>query len=84
MHLTSALVAGALACHASAFLVPLEVSKAAEQPQASDPNPLIVDASYIVDLECPGCPFFGIEDTTQVQSDVENKIVSTCLDSISH
>lgn len=79
MYLSSALVAAsAFALHTSAFLLPLEVSKAAEQaryPLTSGPNRL--------ELDCPGCPFFGIEDTAEVQPDVENKIVSTCLSNLS-
>ncbi|KAK4936334.1 hypothetical protein LTR10_022762 [Elasticomyces elasticus] len=74
MHLAHALVASAFALRASAFLIPLEISKAAEQATADlarlFSNPNVVD----IGLDCPGCPFFGAEDQTQPQFDVENKI----------
>jgi hypothetical protein len=74
----SALAASAFALHASAFLVPLEISNAAEQAK-SDLSSFFAPAPNTLQLDCPGCPFFGIEDTAQVQPNVENKIVSTCL-----
>lgn len=77
MHITPALVASCLALEASAFLVPLEVSKAAEQAK-SELASLLATTGHTVDLECPGCPYFGIEVTDEPQGDVENKIVSTC------
>ncbi|EXJ91559.1 hypothetical protein A1O3_00107 [Capronia epimyces CBS 606.96] len=73
MYLTSALVASALALRASAFLVPLEVSNAAEQAK-SELAALLTKTGRTVDLDCPGCPFFGIEDTTKLQYNVETKI----------
>lgn len=78
MYLSSALVASAFALHASAFLVPLEISEAAEKAK-SDLASFFAATPNTLQLDCPGCPFFGIEDTAQVQPNVENKIVSTCL-----
>jgi hypothetical protein len=73
MYLSSALVAtSAFALHTAAFLIPLEVSNAIELGK----GPLITGPNTF-ELDCPGCPFFGIEDTSEVQYDVENKIVST-------
>lgn len=73
MYLSSALLASALALRASAFLVPLEVSKAAEQAK-SELAALLGKIGHTVDLDCPGCPFFGVEDNSELQYDVENKI----------
>ena len=76
MYITPALVAGCLALEASAFLVPLEVSNAAEQAK-SELASLLAATGRTVDLDCPGCPYFGSEEADD-QHDVENKIVSTC------
>ncbi|KIX09261.1 uncharacterized protein Z518_00340 [Rhinocladiella mackenziei CBS 650.93] len=73
MYIAPALVASALALPASAFLVPLEVSNAAEQAKA-ELGALLARPARTVDLDCPGCPFFGAEDTTEPQYGVENKI----------
>ncbi|EXJ93553.1 hypothetical protein A1O1_01945 [Capronia coronata CBS 617.96] len=73
MHLTSALLVGAWALEASAFLVPLEISKAAQQAK-SELAALLAKPAHAVDLDCPGCPFFGVDDTTALQYDVENRI----------
>lgn len=77
MHITPALVASCLALEASAFLVPLEISKAAEQAK-SELASFLATTGHTVDLDCPGCPYFGIEDADEPQEDIENKIVSTC------
>ena len=81
MHIAPALVASALALKASAFLVPLEVSKAAEQAK-SELASLLASRGHTVDLDCPGCPWFGAEDSTHPDSEIETKIVSTCLVSV--
>ncbi len=80
MYLAPALVASALAFEASAFLIPLEVSKAAEQAK-SELAALLATKGAVVDLDCPGCPFWPNQDTAEPQMDVENKIVSTCSSS---
>jgi hypothetical protein len=77
MHIAPALVAGCLALEASAFLVPLEVSEAAQQAK-SELASLLANTGRTFDLDCPGCPYFGVEDTEHPDEDVENKIVSTC------
>lgn len=81
MHLIHALVASACTLHASAFLLPLEVSNAAEQAK-SELASFFTQSVTSLDLDCPGCPFFGGKDSTQALSYVENKIVSTCLETI--
>ncbi|ETI24195.1 hypothetical protein G647_03564 [Cladophialophora carrionii CBS 160.54] len=73
MHIAPALVAGYLALQASAFLVPLEVSEAAQQAK-SELASLLATTGHTVDLDCPGCPYFGVEDTQHPEDDVENKI----------
>ncbi|KAI1615825.1 hypothetical protein EDD36DRAFT_198016 [Exophiala viscosa] len=74
MHLAHALVASALALRASAFLIPLEISKAAEQANADLARLFSSPSVVAVDLGCPGCPYFAGEDSAQPQFDVENKI----------
>lgn len=72
MHLPSALVAAsAFALHTAAFLIPLEVSNAVDQAKS-----LLITGPNTFELDCPACPFFGIENTAEVQHDVKNKIVS--------
>ncbi|EXJ60947.1 hypothetical protein A1O7_05100 [Cladophialophora yegresii CBS 114405] len=73
MHIAPALVAGCLALEASAFLVPLEVSEAAQQAK-SELASLLATTGHTVDLHCPGCPYFGVEDSEQPKEDVENEI----------
>ncbi len=77
MYITPALVAGCLVLKASAFLVPLEVSKAAEQAKTELAS-LLATTGHTVDLDCPGCPYFGNEEVDVQGDDIENKIVSTC------
>ncbi|KIW29045.1 uncharacterized protein PV07_04891 [Cladophialophora immunda] len=73
MYITPALVAACLTLEASAFLVPLEVATAAKQAK-SELASLLATTGHTVDLDCPGCPYFGTEDTAGLQGDVENKI----------
>ncbi|KAJ9604785.1 hypothetical protein H2200_010900 [Cladophialophora chaetospira] len=73
MYITPALVAGCLALQASAFLVPLEVSEAAEQAK-SELATLLATTGHTVDLDCPGCPYYGNEDGDEASKDIENKI----------
>ncbi|KIW68147.1 hypothetical protein PV04_04113 [Phialophora macrospora] len=73
MHIAPALVAGCLALEASAFLVPLEVSEAAQHAK-SELASLLATTGHTVDLDCPGCPYFGVEDTEHPDDDVENQI----------
>ncbi|OAP57710.1 hypothetical protein AYL99_08448 [Fonsecaea erecta] len=73
MYITPALVAASLALEASAFLVPLEVATAAKQAK-SELASLLATTGHTVDLDCPECPYFGTEDTDDLQEDVENKI----------
>ena len=76
MHLKSALVAGTLALQASAFLVPLEISKAAGEAKAQLES-IWSQSTQTVELDCPNCPFFGPGDTlTTWDEDDENKLVS--------
>ncbi|KAK5056656.1 hypothetical protein LTR84_012188 [Exophiala bonariae] len=71
MYLSSALVAtSAFALHTAAFLIPLEVSNAVELGR-----PPFLNGPSEFELDCPGCPFFGVEDTAEVQYDIENKIL---------
>lgn len=78
MRFAPALVASALALEASAFLVPIEISRAAEQAK-SELAALLATTGHTVDLDCPGCPYFGAGDQTVPVSDVESKIVRTCF-----
>ena len=77
MHFIPALAASALVLRASAFLVPLEISRAAEQAKPELAS-LLASAGHSVDLDCPGCPWFGAEDSARPDSEVETKIVRTC------
>lgn len=80
MHLAPALVACALSSRASAFLLPLEVTEAAERADIQvKPPPGVVMTGGSVDLDCPHCPYFGLENPTEPQFGVDSKIVSTCL-----
>lgn len=80
MYLAPALVAGALASRASAFLLPLEVTKAAARPAFEvKPPPSVVMVGGSVDLDCHDCPFVDPENPSVVQVGVESKIVSTCV-----
>ncbi|KIW92814.1 uncharacterized protein Z519_06663 [Cladophialophora bantiana CBS 173.52] len=72
MYITPALVAACLTLEASAFLVPLEVATAAKQAK-SELASLLATTGHTVDLDCPGCPYFGTEES-ELQDDVENKI----------
>ncbi|OAL37901.1 hypothetical protein AYO20_02734 [Fonsecaea nubica] len=73
MYITPALVAACLTLEASAFLVPLEVATAAKQAK-SELASILATTGHTVDLDCPGCPYFGPEDTAELREDVENKI----------
>ncbi|KIW45958.1 uncharacterized protein PV06_01657 [Exophiala oligosperma] len=75
MYLAPALVAGALASRASAFLLPLEVTKAAARPAFEvKPPPSVVMVGGSVDLDCHDCPFVDPENPSVVQVGVESKI----------
>ncbi|KAK5462878.1 hypothetical protein LTS15_002590 [Exophiala xenobiotica] len=75
MHLAPALVACALASRASAFLLPLEVTEAAERADIQvTPPPGVVMTGGSVDLDCPDCPYFGLENPTEPQFGVDSKI----------
>lgn len=77
MHLRSPVLASVLALKASAFLVPFEVTKTGEDIRNEIASAFFAKTGRTVDLDCPGCPFFGVEDTSELQYGVENKIVST-------
>ncbi|KIW18178.1 hypothetical protein PV08_02466 [Exophiala spinifera] len=75
MHLAPALAAGALALRASAFLLPLEVTAAAERPAFEvKPPPEVLMVGGSIDLDCPGCPFVDPKTPSVVQLGVESKI----------
>ncbi|EHY55275.1 hypothetical protein HRR83_009077 [Exophiala dermatitidis] len=74
MHLRSPVLASVLALKASAFLVPFEVTKTGEDIRNEIASAFFAKTGRTVDLDCPGCPFFGVEDTSELQYGVENKI----------
>jgi hypothetical protein len=81
MILRSALAAGVLALQASAFLVPLEVTKEVEAAKARLES-LWWNQAHTVELSCPGCTFPGPQqDGIEYSSTDENTIVSL-IDSI--
>jgi hypothetical protein len=79
MYIKSALVAGCcLALETSAFLVPLEVSNAVEQAKTELAS-LLATGGHTVDLDCPGCPYLGVDDVAEdYDEEIGTKIVSTC------
>ena len=74
MYLSSALVAGLLAARASAFLIPPRISEAAFEVKKGLIS-VLADLPRSVELDCPGCPFAGVE-TAAWQDNVENRIVT--------
>jgi hypothetical protein len=76
MHIRSALVAGILALQASAFLVPLEISKAAKQAKGQIES-IWSQSTHSVELDCPNCPLLASPDTgVEWDEDDENRLVS--------
>jgi hypothetical protein len=76
MHLRSALVAGILALQASAFLVPLEISKAAKQAKGKIES-IWSQSAHSVELDCPNCPLLASPGTgVEWDEDDENRLVS--------
>ena len=80
MYFSSALAAGLLAVRASAFLIPPQISEAAIEAK-TELISILAGVPRSVELDCPGCPFAGVE-TVAWQEDVENKIV--CQLSLPH
>lgn len=79
MHISSALVAGTLALQASAFLIPLEISKAVEEAKGQI-HTLWRQTIETVELDCPNCPFFAPEGTSSAwDEEDENKLVSRAI-----
>jgi hypothetical protein len=79
MHISSALVAGTLALQASAFLIPLEISKAVEEAKGQVET-LWRQTTETVELDCPNCPFFAPEGTSSAwDEEDENKLVSRAI-----
>ena len=64
MMFTSLLAASALASQAAAFLVPLEVAKAAKTIEEDLHLSLIDTKTESIPLQCPGC-FFDTENDRQ-------------------
>lgn len=76
MHLRSALVAGIFALQASAFLVPLEISKAAEAAKGQIES-IWSHSVHSIELDCPGCPILAPAGSeTEWDEDDENRLVS--------
>ena len=79
MYLKSALVAGTLAFQASAFLVPLEVSKAALEAKVQIES-IWSQSTQTVELDCPHCPLFSPEVTSSTwDDDDKNRLVSSAF-----
>lgn len=75
MHLSSALVAGTFALTSSAFLIPPEVPKVNTDDIAAL-WAAALGGNYQLELECPGCPFAGVEaEDGRWEQGVENKLV---------
>jgi hypothetical protein len=76
MHLRSALAAGILALQASAFLVPLEISKAAEHANGQIES-IWSQSAHSVELDCPNCPLLASPGTgVEWDEDDENRLVN--------
>jgi len=76
MHLSSALAASVLALQASAFLIPLEVSKAAEAAEAAKGQieSLWMAKAQRVALACSQCPFY-LDEQQLLEQRVDSTIV---------
>lgn len=79
MYISSALVAGTLALRASAFLIPLEISKVVEEAKGQVDS-LRSQSTQTVELDCPNCPFFAPKGISSGwDEDDENKLVSRTI-----
>ncbi len=77
MFSTSLLAAGALALQASAFLIPLEVSREAGIAQMDKEM-----KHQIVELDCPQCPFAGSDGDGSVWTRGHDAVNIVCTNNV--